>query len=184
MRTAKEGLMRRLMLALAVPVLTVSLVVAACGGDDEDEATPTPPPAEEPTPTTMPPGDPTPTDAPDPTPEPTPAINGGATELELAAMDFAFQPNAFQAAAGEEITVAFRNDGSAPHTFTIDALFVDELLSGGEDAVVTVPATDGGVLDFYCRIHPSMTGTITIGGGSEEGADAGSSDAGAANTRY
>ncbi len=57
---------------------------------------------------------------------------------------------------GERVTVTFRNEGSAPHTFTSRRLHVDRLLAPGKSArfTVTVPR-DARVFQFHCRFHES-----------------------------
>jgi plastocyanin len=136
--------MRRVSLALML-----TLVLAACGGDEE-----TPPAAT---------GD-------------TGATTGatGATGagdcVDLASgdvftitiSDLAFHPDCLSARAAQSIAIV--NEDSVDHTFTIDGTPIDVTISGG-DTFNGEPVTgvlEPGTYDFHCRIHPSMTGTITV----------------------
>ncbi len=63
-------------------------------------------------------------------------------------------------APGATLTVV-NNDG-APHTLTFRSGEVDTGdLAGGATATVTAP-TAPGTYDFFCEIHPSMEGSITV----------------------
>jgi plastocyanin len=81
--------------------------------------------------------------------------------LEVTASGFAFEPDALTATAGEATTVTFTNDDADAHTFTIEELDVDIAAGGGETAEGELTA-DAGDYEFVCRIHPSMTGTLTV----------------------
>jgi hypothetical protein len=48
---------------------------------------------------------------------------------------------------------------------------IDIKADAGSEATGTFTAPDSGSVDFKCLIHPAMTGTITVGGGSAKGAD-------------
>ena len=62
---------------------------------------------------------------------------------------------------GEEVVVVNR-DG-VPHTWTsTDGLFDSGSLSGGEEFSFTFD--EAGEYDFFCGIHPQMTGSITVEG--------------------
>jgi plastocyanin len=108
------------------------------------------------------------------TPSPT---SSGPAGNEVAVMmdDNFFDPEQIAVAADQEITFNLTNDGSAIHDMHIagadneydsedDAVSDPEIVSGGQDAVLTwqSPAA-GGEIDFRCDFHPDqMTGTITV----------------------
>jgi spore coat protein A len=83
---------------------------------------------------------------------------------------FQFTPNNQDLAVGGTLTVD--NQTASPHTFTSEAVGNDGLplfsvrLEPHEsktiDAVKTLP---DGTYGFFCLIHPTMTGTLTIGAG-------------------
>jgi plastocyanin len=84
-----------------------------------------------------------------------PAAAGGAVRMA----GLAFAPGTLTVARGS--TVVFDNDDTAPHTVTAR--------SGGVDSGVLGPgrqfrptATEG--FDYFCTIHPSMTGKIVVTG--------------------
>ena len=76
--------------------------------------------------------------------------------------NFAFDPDCFTARAAQAITIV--NQDSADHTFTISGTPIDVTIAGGAefngDPVSGV--VEPGTYDFFCRFHPSMTGTVTI----------------------
>jgi plastocyanin len=74
-------------------------------------------------------------------------------ELELELDDNYFAPTFARGTPGEEVTVELVNEGNATHTFTSDALGVDEELSGGDSSSVTITLPDEGAVEFHCRFH-------------------------------
>ncbi|HEU0129958.1 MAG TPA: cupredoxin domain-containing protein [Mycobacteriales bacterium] len=102
----------------------------------------------------------------------------GDDEIELELDDFYFGPTYIKATPGTKLRLELKNEGAAPHTFTIDALHVDETLKPDEErpADITLPAS--GVVAFYCKFHKSqgMQGAIyfTAGGTAPSGAPSGS----------
>ena len=85
---------------------------------------------------------------------------GGA--LTVTARDFSFDPNQVEVEAGGEVTLTFANDGEVPHTFTSDALGVDERAAPGQTVDISFTAPDGEA-EFHCSIHPGMIGSVTTG---------------------
>jgi plastocyanin len=55
---------------------------------------------------------------------------------------------------GEKVTIELKNEGSATHTFTSDALNVDQQVSAGKSKkfTVTVPSS-GAAFQFHCDFH-------------------------------
>ena len=95
-----------------------------------------------------------------------PAAGGGGctTSDEAGAVTagmegFAFQPADVTAAVGETIT--WTNADSAPHTVTLDddSCSTDNIAQGASAGLVFDAA---GTYPYHCKIHPNMTGTITI----------------------
>ena len=74
-------------------------------------------------------------------------------ELELELDDNYFAPTFAWGTPGEEVTVELVNEGNATHTFTSDALGVDEELSGGDSSSVTITLPEEGAVEFHCRFH-------------------------------
>jgi plastocyanin len=74
-------------------------------------------------------------------------------ELELELDDNYFAPTFARGTPGEEVTVELVNEGDATHTFTSDALGVDEELSGGDSSSVTITLPEEGAVEFHCRFH-------------------------------
>ena len=119
---------------LVVGLLALTLVLAACSGDDDGE------------------GD-TGGDTGGPT-ETGPAPSGDAITIE----GFAFDPSTITVSGPTEITVT--NNDSAAHTFTLDDGSVDEEIGSGESVTVTVDVSAS--TGFVCNFHPQMTGTVEV----------------------
>jgi plastocyanin len=83
--------------------------------------------------------------------------------LTVALDDFFLSPTFVKAKAGQRIEIEIENEGGATHTFTSDALGVDEQLSPGETTAVeiTVPSS-GSAFRVYCRFHEAsgMQGAV------------------------
>lgn len=79
-------------------------------------------------------------------------VKGGVAKL--VADDFFFRKTFVKGKAGSRVAVTVTNEGSATHTFTIDAQDVDETLQPGDsiDVDVKIPA-NGKPANFYCRFH-------------------------------
>lgn len=115
--------------------------LAACGGGDDS----TPAPASAATAA--------------PTAAATPAKSSASvTEGRIA--DFAFSPADVEVRVGDKIT--WTNDDAVPHTVTATsgADFDSGTLAQG--ASFTFEAEKAGTIGYFCAIHPSMKGTITV----------------------
>ena len=55
------------------------------------------------------------------------------------------------------VTITFKNEGKATHTFTSTALSMDQQVSAGKSAkfTLTVPST-GAAFQFHCNFHEGM----------------------------
>ena len=71
----------------------------------------------------------------------------------------AFDPDTVTVAAGDVFSVG--NDDGTTHTVTSDEGGFDCELAGGESASILIDAAPGDY-EFHCKIHPSMTGIITV----------------------
>lgn len=125
--------------------LVLVLALVACGGDDGSEAEDTGPAEQD-----------------EAVQEPAPEDDGDGGALTVTARDFSFDPNQVEVPAGEEVTLTFANDGEVPHTFTSEALGVDERAAPGGTVEITFTAPDGEA-EFHCEIHPGMIGSVTTG---------------------
>jgi plastocyanin len=85
--------------------------------------------------------------------------------VEVAIRDFFFAPARLSVAPGT--TVVWVNEGAHPHTVTaFDGSFDSGVLMPGDTFAVTFGGS--GTLWYFCEIHPSMTGSVTVsdGGGA------------------
>ncbi len=85
----------------------------------------------------------------------TSGTQGGTVSLEQD--DFYFNPTKLSGEVGKPIQVELKNEGKTSHTFTIDALNIDQVLKPDETKTVTVTPKTGGDLAFYCRFHREAT---------------------------
>jgi plastocyanin len=76
---------------------------------------------------------------------------GDEAQLELD--DYYFEPTFLKASPGATVHVELENEGDDTHTFTIDALGIDQEVAAGESATVDVTLPQEGAVRFYCRFH-------------------------------
>ncbi len=132
--------MKKLLLLVATAVL-----VAACSSDGGDS---------DPTTTAAPAAD---TTAPA---DPTTAPSGGDDPLiTIEGFDFGIP---IEVGVGQEVTI--RNVDAVPHTWTSnDDAFDSGSISGG-GGEFTFAFDEAGDYGFFCTIHPTMTGSISVTG--------------------
>lgn len=72
--------------------------------------------------------------------------------------NFAFEPQELGVKAGTEVT--WENNQNVAHTLVSSGLFESGVLNKGETFSFTFNII--GEYDYYCGIHPSMTGTVIV----------------------
>jgi len=79
--------------------------------------------------------------------------------------DTCFIPSSVSISTGS--TVVWMNDDTAAHTVTSggpaggpDGIFDSSLVMGGASFEVTFD--DAGSIDYFCMVHPWMTGTVNV----------------------
>ena len=81
-----------------------------------------------------------------------------------------FDPEELTAKKGDEVTVV--NQDTVPHTVTSGTGSTDpnsaksfdtSIINGGESATISLAQVEPGQYDYYCMIHPYMSGKITVG---------------------
>jgi plastocyanin len=87
--------------------------------------------------------------------------SAGPREIDLGAVDFAFEPNDASVAAGGKVTVT--NKGQAPHTLTLDDVDADTgTIEPGASAELTAPDAPGSY-SYRCTVHPArMRGVLVV----------------------
>ncbi|MEO7428838.1 MAG: cupredoxin domain-containing protein [Acidimicrobiales bacterium] len=128
-------------MAVIAAALLLAIMLAACGGSDSGNAGGT-----STTSTTE-------------NPEEYGGSTGGTSAgAKVVAKDFSL--TSLSVASGAAVT--FENEGKATHTMTADdGSFDTDRVSPGATATVTAP-TKAGSYAFHCKIHPSMTATLTV----------------------
>src|SRR5918997_1844404 len=80
-----------------------------------------------------------------------------------------YDPDELTAAAGSDVTVV--NQDTLPHTVTSGTsptdpnsaqLFDTSLINGGESATLSLAQVTPGQYDYYCIVHPYMTGKLNV----------------------
>jgi plastocyanin len=80
-----------------------------------------------------------------------------------------YDPEELTASAGSEVSVV--NQDTVPHTATSGTgpqdpnsaqLFDTSIINGGESATVSLAQVTPGQYDYYCMIHPYMTGKLVV----------------------
>ena len=74
-------------------------------------------------------------------------------EVEVELDDFYFKPTFIKSPGGATATLKLHNEGEATHTFTVDALDVDEELEAGATKEIEVEIGTETRYEFYCRFH-------------------------------
>jgi plastocyanin len=98
----------------------------------------------------------------------------GDSQLDMEVGDFSFKPTFIKVTAGQKLTLALKNQGAAPHTFTSTALGVDKELKPGESATVEITVPSADATGFVCRFHQGggMQGAVFTKEGATAGAGA------------
>ena len=93
--------------------------------------------------------------------------SAGPREVDVGAVDFAFEPKDASVAAGGKVTVT--NRGQAPHTMTLDDVDLDTgNIDPGASAELTAPDAPGSY-SYRCAVHPGrMRGVLVVLGRDTE----------------
>jgi plastocyanin len=103
---------------------------------------------------------------------------GGASSatLDVTADNFAFSPTSLSVDPGASVELTFTNNDSPTHSFTADGIGVDLVVDGGSSDSATFTAPDSGTIEWHCKFHSTMKGTITVGGAPASGQTSDQSD--------
>lgn len=85
---------------------------------------------------------------------------GSASSASIVAQGFAFSPDSVTVSAGK-VTLTVTNKDSVEHTFTLDDGSSSTNLQPGKTVTITLDLSK--TVGWHCSIHPSMTGTLTVG---------------------
>jgi plastocyanin len=77
--------------------------------------------------------------------------------INISISNFNFNPSDISIKIGD--TVKWTNDDQAPHQIFLLG-FVSQVLNTGDSYSYTFK--DGGIFDYHCNIHPSMTGNVSV----------------------
>jgi plastocyanin len=88
----------------------------------------------------------------------------GKSSVDEEADDFYFESTILKGTAGQKVTLKIDNEGKATHNFSISGQSIDQDISAGQDAEVTVTFPQSGTLEFFCKFHKSqgMAGELQV----------------------
>jgi plastocyanin len=137
-------------LAVAGLVVLMVLVIAGCAPAEED-LLPIDDPEE-----ILPPPDEEPDEEP-PAEEET---------IMITASPGVFNPDVITVQSGVTVNLVIENTGAENHTFTVDELGIDVLISPGTEEEITFTVDEAGVYEYYCAIpghrEAGMFGTLIV----------------------
>jgi len=145
----------------AVPLLALALVATACGGGDRPSGATD----------GLTRGDETTEPAPDGTTEPTAdadsSAGDGSGAVTIVARDISFDITEVSATVGESLDITFDNrDRGLHHSLHVrDTATGDqktEIAEGPVTQALSVSFDQAGEHQYFCDVHPFMTGTITV----------------------
>ena len=146
--------MRRSLVAVLLSVLSLGLVLTACGDDDSGDHHSM---------ESMP-GDGMDDGMMDGHDESTPVADG-ARRIEVDATSFEFDPDEITVTAGEDVAIVLRSDDLL-HDFTIDEIDVHVAADRGETAEGGLRADEPGQYTYYCSVaghrEAGMEGTLVV----------------------
>jgi uncharacterized cupredoxin-like copper-binding protein/mono/diheme cytochrome c family protein len=104
------------------------------------------------------------------------SADAGSGQLQVSAVDIAFEQKELTGPADTEFTITVTNNGASPHDFNIDELGVKtKMLNPGESETVTINAPAGDYT-YYCSVpghrQAGMEGTLTISADAGQAAPA------------
>jgi plastocyanin len=135
-------------------LLVVPLALAACG--DDDDASDAIEPSTTSTPTTT--STTSTIEASETTAPAEEQSTGEAVTIDIA--NFAFDPEGVEVAVGQEVVWANADDFT--HTAQADAFDTGDIAAGAASEPIVFD--EPGTYSYFCGIHNSMTGTITVTG--------------------
>jgi len=106
-----------------------------------------------------------------PPPAPSGSAEPGQTTVDVSATNVQFDQTAISAPADTPFTIKFQNnDAGVPHNIVIQdgetindpPLFDGEIFAGVDSRLYPVPPLKAGSYLFSCKVHPNMTGTLTV----------------------
>jgi plastocyanin len=77
----------------------------------------------------------------------------GKSESSVELDDFYFEPTVITGQAGQQVKLELENEGDNTHNFSIDDQGIDQDISSGKKATVTVTLPQSGFVEFYCKFH-------------------------------
>jgi len=95
---------------------------------------------------------------------PAPGDEDCSTTIEVEAVEsIRFAQDAIQAPAGQDFCIRLTNNDTVIHDIGIEETgFNGDDVQPGESRVYVIPALEAGDYTFYCTIHPTMVGDLTV----------------------
>lgn len=94
------------------------------------------------------------------------AASASAAAIAVTLSEFAIEPAALTAPAGQPLTFTITNEGTVPHDFSIEGVAQTEEIPAGESTTLEVEALEAGEYQVVCTVaghEPAgMSGTLTV----------------------
>jgi plastocyanin len=93
---------------------------------------------------------------------------GAGKSITVTAEGFAFSPTELDLDAGESVELTFENHDDVDHSFSIEEPSFEVQAAGGDSTTASFTAPEESV-NWFCKFHSEMTGTINVGGDAGAG---------------
>lgn len=137
----------------AVSLLALASITAACGEDEPSQSSAD--------------GLATSDDSTEPASDDGVSAGDGSEAVTIVAEDIMFDTTELSAAVGETLHISFDNrDDGVDHSLhvrdTADGDQMTDIAEGPVTQTMTVTFDQAGEYEYFCDVHPFMTGTITV----------------------
>jgi plastocyanin len=87
----------------------------------------------------------------------------GEASVEVEMDDFYFKPTVLTGTPGQKVTLELKNEGSALHNFSLPDQSLDQDVQPDGSGTVSVTFPQSGFLEFFCKFHKAtgMVGELT-----------------------
>ena len=92
------------------------------------------------------------------------AADAKAGAIAVAMNNTRFEPAEITVQSGRPATLVVKNQDLGVHTFTVEALGINEVIIGGSEQLIAIASSSPGSFEFVCEIvgHEDMKGTIVV----------------------
>jgi plastocyanin len=81
------------------------------------------------------------------------SFQGDRVNVDMEVQNFFFDPSFVRTAPGATVTLRLTNKGNTDHTFNVDTPAIEESLKPGDQRTIEIKLPESGVVNFYCKLH-------------------------------